>query len=318
MPTHNRADVLGFAIKSVLGQTENDFELLIVGDGCTDNTADVVAGFDDPRIRWFDLPKAPYFGYANRNIALRQAKGDLIAFAAHDDLLFPDHLERLAAAFDHLHIDWIYSRPLWITTDGVIVPFCANLNNSDELDIFFTRVNFLPASCVMHRRTCFDRSGYWPEDVKIAADWQYWKRIITDGGRENFSYLPVPTTLHFSANWRKSRHAKVKQVKTMVEIADRSGWWPTSLKNTVPENLSAQEVVYETMAKGGQKWYRLVRFDIGSVVDRLAWDHVLFTYPGYFRHTAEIKELKETVKRQEEEIQLLKDQQNTAGRLETS
>jgi len=308
MPTHNRADVIGFAIKSVLAQTEADFELLIVGDGCTDNTADVVAGFDDPRIRWFDLPKAPHFGYANRNIALRQARGELIAFTAHDDLLFRDHLELLARAFDNPRLDWIYSRPLWISTDGIIVPFCANLYNFDELKRFLTVANFLPASCVMHHRRCFERSGYWPEEVKKAGDWVYWRRIINDGDRRSFGYLRSPTTLHFSASWRKSRHAQVNMVKTMLDIADSVAWWPAALKHAVPETVTEQSVVYEAMSKGGDQWSRSVRYDVGTVIDRLAWDHVLVSYPETRKQAAELAKSKATVERQTKEIQDLEAQ----------
>ena len=136
LPTHNRADVLGYAIQSVLWQTERNFELLIVGDGCTDNTPDVVATFPDPRIRWFDLSKAPGSGYANRNIALRQARGRYVAYAQHDDIMFPDHVESLIATINASGADWAYSRPLWVMPDGVVLPLSVNLTHCDELDNF--------------------------------------------------------------------------------------------------------------------------------------------------------------------------------------
>jgi glycosyltransferase involved in cell wall biosynthesis len=123
LPTHNRADVLGYAIASVLWQTEQDFELLIVGDGCTDETPNVVASFHDERIRWFDLPKAPLSGYANRNLVLKRARGRYVAYAQHDDIFFPDHLAHLIATIEGSECDWCYSLPLWCTPDGYCVPF---------------------------------------------------------------------------------------------------------------------------------------------------------------------------------------------------
>jgi glycosyltransferase involved in cell wall biosynthesis len=127
MPTHNRADVVGLAIDSVLAQTMADFELLVVADGCSDRTFEILGQLRDDRVRVFDLPKAPHFGYANRNVALREARGDVIAFAAHDDLLFPDHLEQLVGAMEETSAEWMYSRPLWVSPDGLVVPFCTNL-----------------------------------------------------------------------------------------------------------------------------------------------------------------------------------------------
>ena len=113
-------------------------------------------GIDDARIRWFDLLKAPHFGYANRNIALRQATGDLVAFIAHDDIWFPDHLELLSGQLERGAAEWAYSRPLWVSTDGFVVPIGVNLTNEDELEHFLTEANSIPAPCVMHRRSCLE------------------------------------------------------------------------------------------------------------------------------------------------------------------
>jgi hypothetical protein len=272
MPTHNRADVVGFAIRSVLAQTEPDFELLIVGDGCTDSTADVVQGFTDDRIRWFDLPKAPNFGYANRNIALREARGKLIAFAAHDDLLFFDHLALFADVLERTGADWAYSRPLFVSIDGVVLPFGTNLNRDDDRRFFLEQSNTIPASCVVHRRDCFDRFGYWPEGITHAGDWWLWKHMINSGAR--ISYLDMPTTLHFTAIWREGRISRAPYESTMLAIADEASWWPESLHVKVPEGSAEQAVFFDCMERSGSSWREAIRADVQFAFDRIAWDYV--------------------------------------------
>jgi len=206
LPTHNRADVLKFALQSIFAQTEASFEVLVVGDGCTDGTADVVNAFDDPRILWYDLPKAPNFGYANRNIALKEARGELVAFLGHDDLWFPDHLALLYECFTaNPGLELAYTMPVFVHPDGQMLPLHFNLHD-DELRGQWADMkrNVLPAGCVVHRRSCFAKYGYWDETLPNCGDWELWARIMKGGGWNRFRYLPVATCLHFRAIWRRN------------------------------------------------------------------------------------------------------------------
>lgn len=279
LPTHNRADVLGYAIQSVLAQTEADFELLIVADGCTDQTEEVVSRIKDPRIRFFDLPKAPYFGYANRNIALREAKGRLIAFAAHDDLWLPDHLKLMHELLATTKASWGYSRPLWVSTDGIIVPFCTNLKIAEERDFFFNTANSLPAACVVHTREALLQAGYWPENVPSAGDWVLWKRMILNA-QGHLAYLRTPTTLHFSADWKQSRHSKMPEVQTLLALADTVDWWPDILRHP-PGNEPEQARVWNALSSGRMPWVASLREAIDTVIDRIAWHAIKEMLPHY-------------------------------------
>jgi glycosyltransferase involved in cell wall biosynthesis len=259
----------------------------VVADGCTDDTVSRIAAFADPRIRVFDLPKAPYYGYANRNVALREARGDLVAFIAHDDLLFPDHLERLIRVLEPDR-EWVYSRPLWVSTDGILVPFATNLTLGDELDDFLSVGNTIPASCVIFRRRCLDRYGYWPEDVPSAADWRHWIAIIEGGGRRNLAYLPIPTCLHFSAEWKQSRHSAVAEVLTWLRVADSSSWWPGALRYEISAGAVEQQVIADAMRSGGLDWAHAVRDAVELVIDRLAWDDIRVVRPALLARERQI------------------------------
>src|SRR6185312_4767441 len=278
LPTHNRADVLGFAIASVLAQSERDFELLVVADGCTDHTRDVVAGFADPRIRFFDLPKGPHFGYANRNVALREARGRFIAFAAHDDLLLPDHLASMGDLLERDGAAWGYSRPVWVSTDGIIVPFCTNLTLGDELRQFLEQRNTIPAACVVHTRSVLEQAGFWPENMPAAADWVLWRRMIACGGGRA-AYLREPTNLHFSADWKRSRFAGIEEMRTLLDIADKAGWWPPILRYT-PAAEPEQAALWRAMQAGGGAWIAAMRAAVDTVIERVAWNAVCEIQPN--------------------------------------
>lgn len=93
MPSYNTGNYIRESIESVLNQTYQNWELIVVDDCSTDNTDDVIAQFDDKRIHY--LKNHQNFGAAiSRNYALRKAKGKWIAFLDSDDLWKPEKLEK--------------------------------------------------------------------------------------------------------------------------------------------------------------------------------------------------------------------------------
>jgi len=99
LPVHNRADVLPRAISSVIAQTLEDWELIIVDDGSTDGSAEIAQSFHDKRIRVIGLG-VNRGGNAARNAGIREAQAPLIAFLDSDDAYLPQKLERVVAHFE--------------------------------------------------------------------------------------------------------------------------------------------------------------------------------------------------------------------------
>jgi glycosyltransferase involved in cell wall biosynthesis len=256
-----------------LDQGFQDFEILVVGDGCTDKTANVVADFADPRIHWFDLPKAEGFGYANRNIALRQAKGELIAFAAHDDLMLPDHLHFMATLFDaRPRVQWAYCRPLWIDDEGTVMPFFLNLEADHAYRRFIQQYNSLPAGCVVHRRACFDKVGLWPVNVKQAGDWEMWRRIINTYGRSAIAVQRVPTQLHFRADWRNPEDWGPRPLSYLKAMSARKPDWPAGLKLPLTAEPAPQQQVLTMLRQDPHAFRAKLRNGVGRLQDDIAWE----------------------------------------------
>ena len=104
IPTYNRADLLSSAIDSVLAQSCPASEILVVDDGSTDTTAQVVMGYGHP-VQYLQLPHTG-LPAATRNAGIRAATGDLLAFLDSDDLFLPDKLANCWSA-----IFWLPGSP---------------------------------------------------------------------------------------------------------------------------------------------------------------------------------------------------------------
>ena len=93
MSTYNRAAYIKRAIDSVLAQTYKDFELIIVDDGSTDNTGEIIESYQDERIIYLPLAQNSFYCYA-ANYGLKKCKGDYVAFINSDDEWMPEKLEK--------------------------------------------------------------------------------------------------------------------------------------------------------------------------------------------------------------------------------
>jgi len=272
LPTHDRADVLPFAIQSALCQTEEDFELLVVGDGCSDRTADVVASFGDPRILWLDLPKAPGIGYANRNVALRDARGRYVAYLAHDDLWFPDHLERLGTLLDLTGAEFAYSRGLAVGIDGRMTPFWYNLGIPSHREGLWRGDSAITMCTVVHTRACLAKYGFWDETMLRAADIVMWHRILSGGQFRNYAFLPDPTALHFVARWRNTggHRAKARLAGPLINgfLDEIQG---EALRLPVRADRPQQEIAWTRLAGNPQHRVREIRQAVVQFQDAVLW-----------------------------------------------
>jgi glycosyltransferase involved in cell wall biosynthesis len=161
--TYNRSDVLRWAIESVRAQTFEDWEQIVIGDGCTDDTGGVIASFEDRRIRFVNRPVNHGEQSVPNNDGFKQAKGDLVAYLNHDDLWFPDHLKTLVSYLERTGADLVYALPVSIDRHGTA--FCGVTN----AELCYDPSHFVPSSLWLVRSALLKKLGGWRPAREIHA-----------------------------------------------------------------------------------------------------------------------------------------------------
>lgn len=173
LPTRNRDDVISAAVESVLAQTHERWELLVVDDGGDDGTASVLERFlDDPRIRYWRIERSGSAAARNRGIAA--ASGSLVAFLDSDNTWHPTHLARMVHALEASPTAaWAMSgQVLWDGRTGS-VSVRPDRRSVDTL----IAGNFIDLNAVAVRRTVIDAVGGFDESLTRLIDWDLVLRL---------------------------------------------------------------------------------------------------------------------------------------------
>ena len=155
--TYNRALLLQKAILSVLNQTFQDFEIIVVNNYSTDNTIEVVRSFNDERIRIINIRNKGIIAKSH-NVGLKESHGDYIAFLDDDDLWCPEKLE-IQVAYLRKHPEYylVYSNAWFIDENGVRDGVLEKSESLKDVKIFedIVRYNCIPLLTVLMKKEVY-------------------------------------------------------------------------------------------------------------------------------------------------------------------
>jgi len=170
------------AILSVLNQTYQNFNLLIVDDGSTDETKELCQKYlKDDRINYVHRENGG--PAAARNIGIKFAASDLITFLDDDDTYEPNMLQEMHTYFtSHTdpNIGMVYCRTKRIKNNETITSPIQTIKKNTYEDLFFG--NFITTSALLIHKTVFDEVGYFRENLKYSEDYDMWLRIANKYG----------------------------------------------------------------------------------------------------------------------------------------
>jgi GalNAc5-diNAcBac-PP-undecaprenol beta-1,3-glucosyltransferase len=241
MPTFNNCRTLHYSVASVLAQDYPDFELFIVGDGCPDESRQIITSFarKDPRVRFFDNPKGPRHGELHRHTALQEASGRYVTYLSDDDLMLPQHLSTimryLENGYTFVHTLPVHVLPETMSDDAgaISIPglkgktlylHVGGIEIADSVNDIRSGLNFLSLSAVTHSLE-FYRSlpcGWRTTPEGIPTDLYMWQQCIA-APSFRATGIYAATIIHCGKDLRKdwSLDERLAEIRTWSEILER-------------------------------------------------------------------------------------------------
>ncbi len=220
MPAYNAEEFITEAINSVLNQTYDNFELIIVDDGSSDGTAKIMKNLTDKRIKYFYQTNKGVS--AARNFAIKHAKGEWLAFLDADDVWLPNTLATYATNFNDT--DFMYGASTYLggPNDGsVMIDFSTISGKSDERLKRLIKGNFIGIGGVCMRKSLTD--DYFDEKLKFAEDYKLWLQIFMKDVRiKQMNTLLYKYRIHPASALHNTNYQEYLLAKILIGFADKS------------------------------------------------------------------------------------------------
>ena len=199
--TYNWSNVLPFSIRSALRQTYANLELLVVGDACTDDSAEVVAAVGDERVRWWNLEENSGSQSGPNQAAIEEARGEYIAYLGHDDLWHPSHLSTLVTALQRSRADLAYGLCEVIGPPGSRLRYLSGEPASPR----FSPGTHIPPTSIVHTAELGRRIG-WRHylDTADSPDMDFADRVQESGAE--MIRVHALTSFKFPASYRPNSY----------------------------------------------------------------------------------------------------------------
>jgi len=220
---YNSEQYIEQTVQSVLDQTFDDFGLIVVNDGSSDRTEEIVKGFSDARIH-YEFQENRGLA-ATRNRTLELARGEYVAFLDHDDLWAPEKLERQMALFQgRPEVGLVYSDSHLILGNGERFDSYFNHHGYEPcrgriLDQLIIQGCMMPLPSVVVRKSALTAAGGFNPAYNILEDYDAWLRIAAD---YSVDFVPDPLCSYRCHSMRTSELRKEQALGEMVRL--RSEW----------------------------------------------------------------------------------------------
>jgi glycosyltransferase involved in cell wall biosynthesis len=210
IPAYNAAATILETIESVQQQTFSDFELIVINDGSTDKTPELLQSVQDERLKVFSYENGGLSTARNRGIA--HATGEFIAFLDADDLWTSDKLElQLAALQQHLDAGVAYSWTYFMDEKGrerFFHPCDPVVFEGNVYDKLLVGDFIYNGSNTLIRRQAIDSVGGFDPEINACADWDYWLRLAA-----HWNFVVVPKHQVFYRRFSGGMSSKVEMMK---------------------------------------------------------------------------------------------------------